>query len=174
MSVYFARVRGYVKIGFSVDPVRRARTIASGGNCIKPDDIERSDPVDLLGWIPGDRSVERAMHRKFADLYVTGEWFWDDDTYEEAIWEDPFGVPLSGVPAAAVMMLVDFPSIRRDTVLRVFEDEWARALADPKSAQSQVLEIFGGQESVDHLVQQCLERRQAERAAWRAQRTSAA
>lgn len=96
MSVYFARVKGYVKIGYSAKPWDRVGTITSGTS-IKPDDVDPSDEVDLFGWVPGDRHMETSMHRRFGPLGVVGEWFWDDDAYERLIVEHPYGVPLNDV-----------------------------------------------------------------------------
>ena len=75
MSVYFARVRGYVKVGYSADPLTRTQTITRSG--IRPDAIEPRDRVDLLGWYPGDRTTERATHAALGAHHVCGEWFDD-------------------------------------------------------------------------------------------------
>lgn len=57
--VYFARLGDLIKIGISKDPARRARSF----NAV------------LVGTMDGDREIESALHREFADLRVRGEWF---------------------------------------------------------------------------------------------------
>jgi len=63
-SVYFARFRDRVKIGFSTDPMNRLSAI--------PHD-------EVLAVFPGTRLNERQLHTAFADLRITGEWFHCDD-----------------------------------------------------------------------------------------------
>lgn len=57
--VYFIRREKLIKIGYSIDPVRRAGDL--GGV--------------VLATIPGERQVERSMHLMFAHLRDHGEWF---------------------------------------------------------------------------------------------------
>jgi hypothetical protein len=57
--VYFARLGGLIKIGFSKDPDRRAKDLNA----------------ELLGFCVGDRDLERALHEEFAKTRVRGEWF---------------------------------------------------------------------------------------------------
>lgn len=65
--IYFVRcqARNAIKIGTADDPAARLRGLQTA--C--PDDLE------LLGSIPGSESEERALHRKFAELRIRGEWF---------------------------------------------------------------------------------------------------
>ena len=58
--VYFARgPRGLIKIGFTSDAERRAAEIG----------------VEVLATVAGDKLLEAAFHRVFADEWEQGEWF---------------------------------------------------------------------------------------------------
>lgn len=57
MSVYFAKQKGLIKIGFSRSVPARLRALKA----------------DLLGAIEGGRDIESATHQKFAHLCVRGE-----------------------------------------------------------------------------------------------------
>lgn len=65
MSVYFIESDGHIKIGFSQDV--RARV----GNVIK----SLRTGGQYLGYMAGDRKVERHLHDQFAATRVYGEWF---------------------------------------------------------------------------------------------------
>lgn len=67
--VYFIRGGGFIKIGFSTNPL--ARLI----------DLRTASPfeLELLADIPGSKDDELQIHRLFSDLHVRGEWFRDDD-----------------------------------------------------------------------------------------------
>lgn len=82
MSVYFARVRGYVKVGYSADPVKRIQTVARHRSALKPCDISPDDHVDLLGFYRGSRLDERRAHVALEAHRAVGEWFWDDPEVE--------------------------------------------------------------------------------------------
>lgn len=176
MSVYFARVKGYVKIGYSVDPTERISSITTG-SCIKPGDVAYGDPIDLLGWIPGDRTVERETHMRFGHLHVTGEWFWDDEAYEELIEANPYGAIMS-LPSQVVLLMREFPNATRAQVVEVHERIRSEALFDPASDTSLAVDIFGGREAADAFRDQVTAdfdaRRAADRAYWRSQREAAA
>lgn len=58
--VYYMRVGNRVKIGFSTNLTERVSALA---------------PEEVMATEPGDRSVEEARHRQFADLRVAREWF---------------------------------------------------------------------------------------------------
>ena len=67
--VYFAHEpsTGLVKIGFSSNPTRRVMELGSpcrGGH-----------RLTLLASFPGDKPRELELHRKFAHLRTSGEWF---------------------------------------------------------------------------------------------------
>lgn len=73
MSVYFAQVGDFMKIGYAKDPVARVDYLTYMEN--RPAEIENGDRVDLIGWYPGDLADEAAAHELFADQRVIGEWF---------------------------------------------------------------------------------------------------
>ncbi len=171
MSVYFARVRGYVKIGYSAKPESRVGTITTG-TCLKPEDVTYGDSIDLYGWIPGDRKAERAIHRRFASLHVMGEWFWDDDAYDELIEADPLGVPLHTLPAQVVFLMAEYPTIPRAQVVSIFAADRAERLADPVSDASHGGHIFGPDFAKD-IMTRAAESRAADRAFWRSRRAAA-
>lgn len=61
----FATPDGPVKIGASIDPVRRLKELrryASPAAC-------------LLGVVPGGYAQEHALHQRFQHLHAYGEWF---------------------------------------------------------------------------------------------------
>jgi len=66
-AVYFLRVdgKGPVKIGFTTDIDHRLGSLATG----------HSGKIELIALIEGSRSDEKALHRRFKDLRVRGEWF---------------------------------------------------------------------------------------------------
>jgi hypothetical protein len=65
---------GCTKIGFSIDPAYRERTLQS-----------QEPEVRLLFCWPGTRGDEKALHERFADRRVRGEWFHLSDAEIEAI-----------------------------------------------------------------------------------------
>ena len=69
MSVYFIQeggCEGHVKIGYTLgSPLERLRSFRTGN----------PRPLALLVAIPGARSLEVALHARFADLRIAGEWF---------------------------------------------------------------------------------------------------
>ncbi len=169
MSVYFARVKGYVKIGYSSKPYKRILTIATG-TCLKPEDVTYGDDVDLLGWVPGDRKVERAMHMRFADLHVVGEWFWDADDYDALIEADPFGVPWHDTPWPVVSWMGKFPDLTREQVTQVYNEQ----VAKEEAARAELRESAGMTfEWIEQTKEQLAARRREDRAFWRAQRAAA-
>lgn len=54
-----------VKIGRTVDTVRRLRELQVGG----------TSKLKYLGWIPGGSEQEGALHRVMAEHRIRGEWF---------------------------------------------------------------------------------------------------
>lgn len=69
--VYFFLAGHAVKIGRSVHPERRVRTLQGTKS---PDDVDVSSG-DLVGTIPGGAHTESALHRRFALHRLVGEWF---------------------------------------------------------------------------------------------------
>lgn len=65
--VYFVRAgdHGFIKVGVAVDVAARIRELQTGN----------PTKLVLLGTIVGDRSLEAAIHRRFRDSRVRGEWF---------------------------------------------------------------------------------------------------
>lgn len=77
MSVYFARVGNYVKIGVSQNPAKRIQRLRSDYTA-KPRDLDRSAPVELLHVVEdADAGHEYTAHYELKDYRVCGEWFWD-------------------------------------------------------------------------------------------------
>ena len=60
-----SELTGLLKIGISIDPVKRRRTLetAQGGR------------IELLKIISGGRNIERKLHDKFSNYRKDGEWF---------------------------------------------------------------------------------------------------
>ncbi len=67
MSVYFITCRqtGTVKIGHSVEPLARLKEIQTG----------HPFGLKLEAVMPGNHEQERALHGRFADDRLKGEWF---------------------------------------------------------------------------------------------------
>ena len=59
--VYFARLGDSIKIGVSVQPAKRCKSLSA----------------ELLHIEPGGRRRERELHERFAKFRVSGEWFQD-------------------------------------------------------------------------------------------------
>lgn len=113
MSVYFAEAGGYIKIGYSHDPIGRSATITTSGT--RPSDLPRGAGVDLIGWVPGDHWREGSIHAQFVDSRVRGEWFrLDREAMHELIWQDPHGVDLHRMSASAVFCALNYPHFTRD------------------------------------------------------------
>lgn len=64
--IYLARRQdGRVKIGYtSGDPSHRLRSLKTGAGAL-----------ELLGTMPGDTKLERALHDRYSSYRVEGEWF---------------------------------------------------------------------------------------------------
>lgn len=63
--IYFVGGAGKVKVGYSADPKRRMSKMQA----------DSPVPLELLCAIPGNHSVERALHRFFEQTCTAGEWF---------------------------------------------------------------------------------------------------
>lgn len=117
MSVYFAQVGGYIKVGSSDDPERRVRRLfSSETRYCKPDDC----PTDagsrrLLLTIPGSLNVEWSCHRALDDFRVVGEFFIDEpgvrDFMERAALGDLSPVERPGGPIADMAGNVGHPEV---------------------------------------------------------------
>lgn len=75
MTIYFAQVGPYIKIGFSRNPERRVRRLFSSATPAPADCPRDLASRRLLRTIPGDLSVERAVHAAVDDFRVAGEFF---------------------------------------------------------------------------------------------------
>ena len=73
-QVYYMRCGEFIKIGVSITPAYRLRTIREIGGVLSPDGLNLA-LTKLVATEPGGQSHERAMHRQFAHLRHTGEWF---------------------------------------------------------------------------------------------------
>lgn len=170
MSVYFARVKSYVKIGYSVNPESRATTITTG-SCLKPNDVFYGDEINLLGWVDGDRKREREIHARFADLRIVGEWFWDTDEFDTFIADDPRGVIYFETSDLARHLLREHPWATRAQA----EQAVTEATTEPSSEALELHRIFGGPERIAEWVgdigAQMKAERDSDRAYWRSVRT---
>ena len=73
--LYFARAGDAVKIGVAVEPESRLRNLRSGHH----------QEIILLAAIPAHAALERAVHERFANLRLEGEWFRLSDELAEFI-----------------------------------------------------------------------------------------
>jgi len=115
MAVYFAEAGGYIKIGYSHDPIARAVTITRSGK--RPADLPFNTEVDLIGWVPGSQWHEGAIHAEHIDARVEGEWFrLDREHVHSLIWRDPRGFDLHRMSATAVLYCREHPELTRDQI----------------------------------------------------------
>jgi hypothetical protein len=71
--VYFVKAGRRIKIGQSLDPELRVKSIRSG-SVQMPKGLDPSN-AKLLATEPGGQRREQELHRQFAHLRVAGEWF---------------------------------------------------------------------------------------------------
>jgi hypothetical protein len=115
VSVYFAQAGAYIKIGYSKDPFDRMTTVTRHGR--RPADLPRAADADLLGWVPGGRSREAELHRRFADCHVDGEWYYlEPGMVRSLIWSDPAGVDIQRMSALAVLAAHRYEGATRDQI----------------------------------------------------------
>jgi len=80
-KIYFLQAGTRVKIGFTTGSVvKRRKSLQTG--C--------ADPLILRGVIPGSQSLEKALHRAFAEHRKGGEWFDLCPEIEEFIQDSTF------------------------------------------------------------------------------------
>jgi hypothetical protein len=74
--VYFIECEGYVKVGKSVDPNSRFKTLtgSGGGGTIFPNGINLKK-AKLIGYVPGTEKLERHFHFLLREHRGKGEWF---------------------------------------------------------------------------------------------------
>lgn len=63
--VYFVECGEYLKIGLTNDLQGRMRGLQVGN----------PTKIKLVGWLSGGRMLEGGLHRRFAHLHCSGEWF---------------------------------------------------------------------------------------------------
>jgi len=82
--VYFIQglCGGAIKIGFSVDPVKRLRALQTG----------YPDTLTILFMVPGNESTERQVHKEFEASRLKGEWFRPDEHVIQKIKEWKHGL----------------------------------------------------------------------------------
>ncbi len=75
-AVYFIRVGDYVKIGFSSNPHRRAKTLLNSGHLALPADLDLTATPQIVLLVPFCRMRdERNMQLLFVNHWAEGEWF---------------------------------------------------------------------------------------------------
>lgn len=67
--VYFFRSGPFIKIGTTTKLKHRLQNVQTS----------HPTPIALVGSTPGDKRLERELHRRFAHLRVNGEWFREVD-----------------------------------------------------------------------------------------------
>lgn len=77
-SVYFAASGGRIKIG---------TTSRSVGSRLKHISHSLPDELELIGRIPGDTRMERAVQRYLVEWNLKGEWFQDCEIVRRKIWQ---------------------------------------------------------------------------------------
>lgn len=73
--IYFIFHNGHIKIGVSVDPWSRLASLQTAHH----------EQLEMLAIMPGDQAAEREIHRRFAGLRASGEWFRDNPELREFI-----------------------------------------------------------------------------------------
>lgn len=129
MSVYFAQVKGYVKIGYSCNPVKRMSALLRNGIKV-PADVSREDRINLLGWLPGDRYVEADTQARFRHLHVGGEWFWDEPEIDAYLTSHPRGFRYGLDPDDVSVLIREFPHLTRAQILDVASPILEQSRAD--------------------------------------------
>lgn len=139
MAVYFAESCGYIKIGYSKNPFKRVGSITRHGK--RPDDIPQDARAELIGWVPGGHWQEGAMHARFIDRRVAGEWFRiDRSEIVDLIWADPRGYDFKGMTYTVAVASFEYPELTRDQL----EEAGVRILPYTREEQRErARELFG-------------------------------
>lgn len=114
--IYFVEGGDLVKIGMAEDVPARVARMQTGSPI----------PLRLLGYVPGGRDVERALHRRFRDLRVRGEWFRRVDelhAYIKSGFEGPY-IALSGDTACFGLIGDGFERSLYRAYVKVKEGWW--------------------------------------------------
>jgi hypothetical protein len=82
-SVYFMSDGRYLKIGMSINPEARLKSLKAQSkqgrqSTILPDDLDEQS-LQIILTIPGGRSMEKKMHRVCDEFHHVGEWFHYND-----------------------------------------------------------------------------------------------
>lgn len=84
MSVYFAQVGHYIKVGFSEDPEKRVKNLwKSTTRYGRPWDLSLDVERRLLLAIPGSKQTEHGCHLALDDYYAGCEFFIDEPGVRE-------------------------------------------------------------------------------------------
>lgn len=84
MSVYFAKVGRYIKVGYSSNPERRvANLFKSSTRYARPYDLSASAPRELLLVIDGATDVEHRCHEALGEYAAGCEFFVDEPGVRE-------------------------------------------------------------------------------------------
>lgn len=82
--VYFMRCGKFIKIGTSTNVHDRLAAIQKSGGVLMPSGLEYQH-TELVTVIHGDLHREKGLHKKFAHLRHTGEWFTETPELTEYI-----------------------------------------------------------------------------------------
>ncbi len=87
MSVYFAQVGRYIKVGYSDNPERRVRNLfASTTRYGRPHDCPlEPDARHLIRYVGGSKTTERLVQEALVDFCVGLEWFIDEPAVRDFI-----------------------------------------------------------------------------------------
>jgi hypothetical protein len=101
MTVYFARVGDYIKVGVSTNPVRRVKNLfQSSTRYGRPADCPLDAPRELLATMPGWLNEEAACHAALSEYAAGGEFFIDEPPVRKFI-ADAIAGSMYKVPRAA-------------------------------------------------------------------------
>lgn len=99
MSVYLMASSGYIKVGYSADPIARSESVTRFN---RPTDVDYNAPVEVIGWFPGQRDRERQAHMDLGAHWVMGEWFVDKPEVRAYLKAQDDAVVMDEMSAAAV------------------------------------------------------------------------
>lgn len=93
-----------VKLGYTQSPSARVQNVQS----------HSWEDMRLLWAVPGGRATEAALHRRFADRLIRGEWYRDED----------LAIATSYVSAVELNRLA--PSMKKTTDLLLSRGDWSK------------------------------------------------
>jgi hypothetical protein len=119
-----ASVVYFIAAGSPPEAVKIGYTLRDAGARLNGIQTSNHLEVRLLGTIPGDRGVERALHRRFAHLRLRGEWFRWDASIKAFIDSDP-DFPLADLRADSPFVGLFGRGFEQRSFYRVFvKDPW--------------------------------------------------